>query len=144
MNADSIRQMIETGLPGARRVTPVSSQLRDDPRGATSETDYVDTTRAQALVGWRAQLSPRNTLVLEGGHRQKEQQALVSSYVDTDLGTTFLSPRLENRHRLGRIDAHGHEALGRGADRLDTLERVRAAGLNSCCSISERRPNTRM
>lgn len=94
----------DTGLPGARRVTPVSSQLRDDPRGATSETDYVDTTRAQALVGWRAQLSPRNTLVLEGGHRQKEQQALVSSYVDTDLGTTFLSPRLENRHRLGRID----------------------------------------
>lgn len=129
----------DSGLPGARRVTPVSSELKDDPRGASSLTDYADTERAQALAGWRLSLSPASTLVLEGGHRQKQQKALVFSFVDSELGTTFLSPRLENRHQLGKVNGNLTAGLDLGySDYNSDRKAAESAGTIHRLDVSSR------
>lgn len=118
----------DSGLPGPRRVVrpgttqfgfPVTAvnQLEDDPRGATSLTDYADTKRLQALVGWKWDMTPNTSLITEGGYRLKQQKALVFSYVDTDLHTYFANPRVESSHRLGQLS--GQLTVGADISRSD-------------------------
>ena len=115
----------DSGLPGPRRVvrpgttqfgTPIN-QLKDDPRGATSTTDYADTERYQALIGWRITNNVNTTSIIEGGYRLKQQEALVGSFVETNLGTLFFSPRVERTHQLGKVN--GHLTLGIDMTRSD-------------------------
>ncbi|MEK6788382.1 MAG: TonB-dependent receptor [Pseudomonadota bacterium] len=92
----------DAGLPGFRSVTASNDQVKDSPRTASSPSDYGDTERLQATVGWRAPLTADTTVVLEGSHRQKQQRASVAfQYLDTRLDTTSLNPRVEHEHRLG-------------------------------------------
>lgn len=113
----------DSGLPGARRVerpgasaTP-KNELKDNPRGAQSLTDYADTKRLQALLGWKWDLTDSLSLITEGGYRLKQQKALVTSYVDTDLHTYFANPRLESKHQLGAVS--GQMTVGADISRSD-------------------------
>lgn len=118
----------DSGLPGARRTVrpgttqfgfpvPAQNELIDNPRGASSLTDYADTKRIQSLLGWKWNVTNSLSLIAEGGHRLKQQKALVFSYVDTDLNTYFANPRLESKHRLGEVS--GQLTLGADISRSD-------------------------
>lgn len=124
----------DSGLPGARRVVrpgttqrnfvtgdiepvPPKNELKDNPRGAQSLTDYADTKRLQALLGWKWDFTDNLSLITEGGYRLKQQKALVTSYVDTDLHTYFANPRLESKHQLGAVS--GQMTVGADISRSD-------------------------
>lgn len=99
-------------LPGARRVTPSSDQLHDDPRGTSTPNDYANEQRAQGIVGWRRQLGTGATLIVEAGHRYKEQKAFFDDYsfgglyasaINTTLNTDTVTPRVELYRQLGNV-----------------------------------------
>lgn len=96
-------------LPGVRKVKPGTDQLHDDPRGTDTPNDYANEQRAQGIVGWRHQLGNGATLIVEGGHRYKEQKAFFdygggySSYLDTTLNTDSLTPRIELSRQIGNV-----------------------------------------
>ncbi len=111
----------DSGLPGARRVTPASNQLKNDPRGTSTPLDFADESRLQAVAGWRRELDAATSLIVEVGHRHKAQQAYYDfsgfpSYVDTTLATTSFTPRLETRQDWGTLKGR----LQTGIDLYDT------------------------
>jgi len=102
----------DSRLPGVRRVTPSSNLLQDDPRGTGTPNDYANEKRAQGIVGWRRQVGSGATLIVEGGHRYKEQKAFFDDYafgglfasaIDTTLNTGSLTPRVELYRQLGNV-----------------------------------------
>jgi len=89
------------GFPGVRRVNPLVDidQLRDDRRGADTPFDYGQKQGARATTGLTYMLASDLELIIDGGIRTKAQQAgffapFLESYVDTDLTTLSLTPRV--------------------------------------------------
>jgi iron complex outermembrane receptor protein len=88
------------GLPGERRVFPAGvNEVRDDPRGTHTPFDYADKQGARGTAGFTYMIGQGLELIVDGGIRTKAQQAAFFSpfeeqYVDTDLTTSSLTPRL--------------------------------------------------
>lgn len=106
----------DTRLPGVRNVNPALGvdQLHTDPRGSGTRNDYANENRAQGVLGWRRQLGAGTQLIVEGGHRFKQQKSFFddyqfggafASYIDTTLHTDSLTPRIEMRRQLGLVDS---------------------------------------
>ena len=96
------------GFPGGRLVTPTFSLVDSDPRGAATPFDYGDKQGLNGTIGVTRTLAPGTEAILDGGIRQKKQQAgffsafgpLFDSYVDTTLTTYSVTPRLTSKHDL--------------------------------------------
>ena len=94
------------GLPGGRLVDPSIglNQLETDRRGTSTPFDYANKQGANATAGFTKTLINGVDLIVDGGVRDKKQQAgffgatpfpsFASSYVDTTLQTWSLTPRL--------------------------------------------------
>ncbi|MDB5503716.1 MAG: TonB-dependent receptor [Tardiphaga sp.] len=94
------------GLPGGRTVDPSIglNQLLTDRRGATTPLDYTDKQGVNVTAGFTKTLWSGAELIVDGGVRNKDQQAgffgplplssFNASYVDTNLQTWSLTPRL--------------------------------------------------
>jgi iron complex outermembrane receptor protein len=99
----------DLGLPGARRVDPRvgMNQLITNRRGATTPYDFSGKQGASVTGGITRMLAPGVELVVDGGTRQKKQQAqfyfatpTVASFdpltaVDTVLTTSSITPRVK-------------------------------------------------
>ena len=99
----------QLGLPGARRVEPSKgiNQLVTDPRGATTPFDYANKQGTSVTAGGTAMLFPGAEVIVDGGVRQKKQQAGFfgnffdpaapdpRSYVEATLTTTSVTPRVK-------------------------------------------------
>ena len=107
VNLDSQR----LGLPGARLVTPTSSLLETNRRGAATPLDYAFQTGVSITLGVNQQIGEGVELVLDGGVRRKDQDASYSvdttwdSTVDTVLDTWSLTPRVQISHRVFGFDS---------------------------------------
>jgi iron complex outermembrane receptor protein len=95
------------GLPGARRVDARTgqNQLVTDRKGATTPFDFADKQGLNATIGVTRNLANGTELVVDGGVRQKYQQAAAmlagaENYIDTSLTTWSVTPRLTNQHNL--------------------------------------------
>ncbi len=100
------------GLPGARTVDPSIglNQLLTDRRGASTPLDYADKQGANVTAGFTKTLWSGAELIVDGGLRNKDQQAgffgslplssFNASYVDTNLQTWSLTPRLSIKNAL--------------------------------------------
>jgi iron complex outermembrane recepter protein len=88
------------GLPGPRNVFPGVDQLHDDRRGTNTPFDYGDKQGARGTLGFTYMLGRGVELIVDGGARTKAQQGgfffspTTGSYIDTDLTTLSLTPRL--------------------------------------------------
>jgi iron complex outermembrane recepter protein len=101
------------GLPGGRLVSPSSgiNQVASDPRGAATPFDNARKQGFSATLGVTRVLAPGTELIVDGGVRQKNQQAefFCTGCSDFDRGvkatlTTFsLTPRLSSQHDLGGL-----------------------------------------
>jgi iron complex outermembrane receptor protein len=101
------------GLPGGRLVSAKDNinQLITDPRGATTPFDYSNKQGINATLGVTRVIVPGTELIIDGGVRQKNQQAqfFCDGCSDFDHGfkatlTTFsLTPRLTSQHNLGGV-----------------------------------------
>ena len=115
----------DVGLPGARRVDPRvgMNQLVTNRRGATTPFDFASKQGASATAGITRMLAPGVELIVDGGTREKKQQAQFYfatptvatlnplNAVDTVLTTSSLTPRLQaqrhcGRHAVERNDRH--------------------------------------
>lgn len=102
------------GMPGARKVTSTSSQVADDPRGATTPSDKNKYNGISSTLGITRRLSDNMNLIIDGGFRNKDQEATTvsaygpqyDSYIDTELVTTSLTPRIEAGLKLGGMDVN--------------------------------------
>jgi iron complex outermembrane receptor protein len=95
------------GLPGGRRVTLTSSELVTDRNGTSKPYDYADKQGFNATTGITRMLADGVELVVDGGFRQKRQQAGYfgsfvdpssgdpMNYVDTRLNTASFTPRIK-------------------------------------------------
>ena len=103
------------GLPGGRFVDPSIglNQLVTDRRGATTPFDYANKQGASATAGFTKTLWNGAELIVDGGVRDKKQQAgffgstavlpvpsFSSSYVDTTLQTWSITPRLSIKNPI--------------------------------------------
>lgn len=103
------------GLPGGRFVDPSIglNQLVTDRRGATTPFDYANKQGASATAGFTKTLWNGADLIVDGGVRDKKQQAaffgstavlpvpsFLSSYVDTTLQTWSITPRLSIKNPI--------------------------------------------
>lgn len=93
------------GLPGARRVSPTVNELETDRRGASTPYDYAAKQGLNATAGFTYRLWSDATLIVDGGVRNKKQQAgffspFAESYVDSRLTTWSITPRLDIRNDL--------------------------------------------
>jgi iron complex outermembrane recepter protein len=103
------------GLPGERRVCPTlnafcpaPSEVASDPRGSHKPLDQSKQNGVAASAGLSLALGAGVELVLDFGARRKDQEAsFVSSfnYVDTDLTTWSLTPRLNLDYTVGGLAA---------------------------------------
>jgi iron complex outermembrane receptor protein len=101
------------GLPGGRLVSAAANinQVVTDPRGATTPFDYANKQGITATLGVTRVIVPGTELIIDGGVRQKNQQAqfFCDGCPDFDHGfkatlTTFsLTPRLTSQHNLGGV-----------------------------------------
>lgn len=90
------------GLPAGRLVTPTSSLLATNRRGAATPLDYGDKQGVNATGGFTRMFAPGVELIVDAGVRQKYQQAgffdlafpTSDRYVDTTLTTLSFTPRL--------------------------------------------------
>jgi iron complex outermembrane receptor protein len=88
------------GLPGGRLVTPTSSELDSNPRGAATPNDFANKQGQNYVLGVTRMLAPGAELIVDGSFRQKKQQAelffMGSPFngVDTKLTTRSITPRL--------------------------------------------------
>jgi iron complex outermembrane recepter protein len=102
---------LHLGLPGGRLVSAMSNinLVATDPRGAATPFDYANKQGVAATLGVTRVLTPGTELIVDGGVRQKNQQAafFCTGCSDFDRGfkatlTTFsLTPRLSSQHDLG-------------------------------------------
>src|ERR1700682_294045 len=103
------------GLPGGRFVDPSIglNQLVTDRRGATTPFDYANKQGDSATAGFTKRLWNVADLIVDGGVRDKKQQAgffgstavlpvpsFSSSYVDTTLQTWSITPRLSIKNPI--------------------------------------------
>jgi len=100
------------GLPGGRSVDPSIgvNQLETGRRGTSTPFDYANKQGANATVGFTKTLWNGAELIVDGGVRDKKQQAgffgptpspsFFSSYVDTTLQTWSLTPRLSIKNPI--------------------------------------------
>jgi iron complex outermembrane receptor protein len=99
------------GLPGGRLVTLTSSQLVTDRRGAATPFDFADKQGANVTAGLTHILAPGTELIVDGGVRQKTQQAsffssfgpAFDSRFEATLTTSSITPRLSSEHKLGSM-----------------------------------------
>jgi iron complex outermembrane recepter protein len=92
------------GFPGARSVNPSLgiNQLATDPRGATTPFNYGNRQGFSVTTGLTRQINDGLQLIVDGGVRQKKQQAAFfdsfssdfDSYVDTTLTNYSFTPRV--------------------------------------------------
>lgn len=89
------------GLPGGRFVDPSIglNELATDRRGTATPLDYADKQGASATAGFTKSLWNGAELIVDGGVRNKKQQAgffaqYYESYVDSTLTTWSITPRL--------------------------------------------------
>ncbi len=100
------------GLPGGRLVDPSIglNQLLTDRRGTSTPFDYANKQGANATAGFTKTLWNGAELIVDGGVRDKKQQAgffgatpfpsFSSRYVDTTLQTWSLTPRLSVKNPI--------------------------------------------
>ena len=86
------------GLPGARRVTLTTSEIETDRTGATTPTAFADKQGVSATLGYTRTLLNGLELIIDGGVRQKKQQAFSSisgfnTSDDRSLVTYSFTPR---------------------------------------------------
>jgi len=94
------------GLPGVRTVDPGSSinQLESDRSGTSTLNDFANQKGSSITAGHSMFVSDNTELILDGGYRRKNQTAFFdygggsSSYLDTDLNTWSITPRLSIEH----------------------------------------------
>lgn len=106
------------GLPGGRFVDPSIglNQLETDRRGTNTPFDYANKQGANATAGFTKSLWNGADLIVDGGVREKQQQAgffgptpfpsFSSSYVDTTLQTWSLTPRLSVKNTIFDIPSN--------------------------------------
>src|SRR5882724_155886 len=89
------------GFPGGRLVDPSIglNELVTDRRGTSTPFDYGNQQGASATAGFTKTLVNGVDLIVDGGVRDKKQQAaffnpFANSYVDSHLQTWSLTPRL--------------------------------------------------
>jgi iron complex outermembrane receptor protein len=100
------------GLPGGRTVNPVTgvNQLVTDRTGTNTPFDFANKQGANATAGFTKSLWNGAELIVDGGVRDKKQQAgffgnvplqdFNASYVDTTLQTWSLTPRLSIKNSM--------------------------------------------
>jgi iron complex outermembrane receptor protein len=95
------------GFPGPRRIDVMFglNQYVTDPRGTDTPRDYGDTQGWRITAGVTRRLGNGIELILDGGFREKLQQAgffqpFSEAYVDTTLTTASLTPRVNIRNQL--------------------------------------------
>jgi iron complex outermembrane receptor protein len=88
-------------LPGARSIIPGFGidEYATDPRGTSTPLNYADKQGLRVTGGFSRMLAQGIELILDGGVRQKLQQAgyfqlFGEAYVDTTLTTASATPRL--------------------------------------------------
>lgn len=87
------------GFPGERQVSALINQYVTDPRGTRTPFDYGDKQGVNVTTGVTTHLWSGGELIIDGGVRNKKQQAeffapFSEAYVDTTLQTWSLTPRL--------------------------------------------------
>jgi iron complex outermembrane receptor protein len=87
------------GLPGGRAVTATKNELVTDPRGATTPLDYGNKQGVNVTAGFTKTLWNGAELIVDGGLRDKRQQAgyfspFAENHVDSTLQTWSVTPRL--------------------------------------------------
>ncbi len=95
----------QLGLPGGRTVNPSTgvNELATDRTGTNSPLDYANKQGANATAGFTKTLWNGGELIVDGGVRDKRQQAdffSSFSYVDTRLQTWSLTPRLSIKNPI--------------------------------------------
>lgn len=99
----------QLGLPGARRVEPSLgiNQLITDRRGATTPFDFSNKQGRNLTAGFTRVIAPGYELIVDGGVRNKEEQAAFhgdffnpssatpKAAVETTLTTWSLTPRVK-------------------------------------------------
>jgi iron complex outermembrane receptor protein len=93
------------GLPGARHVTLTSSELETDRAGATTPTAFAKKQGVNVTVGVTRLVGNWLEVIIDGGVRNKKQQAFSSlsgfdSSDDRELTTVSFTPRFIGRHDL--------------------------------------------
>ena len=99
------------GLPGGRFVDPSIglNELVTNRRGATTPFDYANKQGASATAGFTKTLWNGAELIVDGGVRDKKQQAAFFfgpdmsnplNYVDTHLQTWSITPRLSIKNSI--------------------------------------------
>ncbi len=101
MSADDQR----LGLPGGRAVTATKNELVTDPRGATTPLDYGKKQGLNVTAGFTKALWSGAELIVDGGVRDKRQQAgyfspFAENYVDSTLQTWSITPRLSIKNDM--------------------------------------------
>ncbi len=100
------------GFPGGRFVDPSIGldELATNRRGTGTPFDYGNQQGASATAGFTRSLMDGVDLIVDGGVRQKKQQlgffgtnpgsSFASTYVDADLLTWSITPRLSVKHLM--------------------------------------------
>jgi iron complex outermembrane receptor protein len=101
------------GLAGGRTVDPSKgiNELVTDRRGTSTPLNYADKQGANATAGFTKMLWNGADLIVDGGVRDKQQQAAFfspfsSSYVDTKLQTWSLTPRLSIKNVIAGMPSN--------------------------------------
>lgn len=119
LNLSADRQQL--GFPGTRAnqydlFFPVLINQLPDPRGSTTPNDYGKKQGVNATAGFTKSLWAGAELIVDGGVRNKKQQAgffgdpaypygfpFPYAYVDSDLTTWSITPRLSMKNSFGSI-----------------------------------------
>jgi iron complex outermembrane receptor protein len=112
------------GLPGGLRVSPTLNQLLIDPRAAATPFDFANKEGMNGTVGVTHMLWQGTELIVDGGVRQKNQQAAFFSAFGSAFDSGFkatltaasFTPRLTSQHNLGGMAGK----LVAGVDFYDT------------------------
>jgi iron complex outermembrane receptor protein len=88
--------------PGNRKVDPSTgvNELITNPRGTSTPLDYGKRDGVHISLGANQQLD-FGELAGEISYRRKQQQAFLSSYLETDLNLFSMTPRVKIPHQLG-------------------------------------------
>ncbi|CCG41415.1 TonB-dependent receptor [Magnetospirillum molischianum] len=91
----------EIGYPGSVSLAQIA---RGGWRGTSHPNDYGDKQAVNLALGGTVDLASNVELVIDGGLRHKDQQALFSSgYMDTSFTTISLTPRLNAETQLAGL-----------------------------------------
>jgi iron complex outermembrane receptor protein len=99
------------GTTGGLRVSPTLNQLLIDPRAAATPFDFANKQGMSATAGVTHMLWQGTELIIDGGVRQKNQQAAFFNSFSPDFDSGFkatltafsFTPRLTNQHNLGGV-----------------------------------------